>query len=81
MGKMLNMAKKSEKNIVSCAFCKNAELHKFFDNPIIAYCVVKKVPNVALSKRVCSNFDIAIHHNKVYTHQSYKDKVPWKRQI
>ncbi len=48
--------KNYESSFVKCIDCKHAKFMQWYENPIIAECMLHKERQVALAKRLCSLF-------------------------
>ena len=46
----------SEQEMVKCINCKHATYKQWFQNPIIAMCLVKMSKEVAESNRICKDY-------------------------
>ncbi len=68
-------AKNLESSFVKCIDCKHAKFMQWYENPIIAECLLHKDRQVALAKRLCpmftrSNADPEIQHFDSYDQSS-----------
>ncbi len=61
-------ARNNDKDFVCCMSCSNGIFMQWFDNPVIAYCRVRKERMVAESRRICQTYTPSSEENPEIRH-------------
>lgn len=62
------VTRNNDKDFVCCMSCSRGIFMQWYENPIIAYCRVKKERMVAESRRICQSFSPTVDANPEIHH-------------